>query len=204
MLPAGRVAVPEWDKSAEIKPSRSKHNQINPSKMAWFYLVLFVQIGTFQWVTANPNKKSLPPRAFREPSQAPFLSPSSTARRHGADSANRNIHNTGSRFPQAIAAIVAIVRQQLYDSPVLASADSVQCVGIGRAFDVGLNEPGKRERKVPPSGPGRVVIATRGGGVRAAPNQYLQNGRSSCRRASLKSRCGPTRRSVQFVRISSG
>jgi hypothetical protein len=25
--------------------------------MAWIYLVLFVRIGTFQWVTANPNKK---------------------------------------------------------------------------------------------------------------------------------------------------
>ena len=28
-----------------------------PSKIAWIYLVLFVRIGTFQWVTANPNKK---------------------------------------------------------------------------------------------------------------------------------------------------
>jgi hypothetical protein len=25
--------------------------------LAWFYLVLFVRIGPFQWVTSNPNKK---------------------------------------------------------------------------------------------------------------------------------------------------
>jgi hypothetical protein len=40
------------------RPNNSKQNQINPSKKAWIYLVLFVRIGTFQWVTAIPNKKS--------------------------------------------------------------------------------------------------------------------------------------------------
>jgi hypothetical protein len=25
--------------------------------LAWFYLVIFVRIGPFQWVTSNPNKK---------------------------------------------------------------------------------------------------------------------------------------------------
>jgi hypothetical protein len=30
---------------------------MNPSYFAWLYLVLFVRIGAFQWVTANPNKK---------------------------------------------------------------------------------------------------------------------------------------------------
>ena len=55
---AGRQAA----ESAQINPSKTKPHQIEPSKIAWFYLVLFVRIGTFQWVTANPNKKiSVPP-----------------------------------------------------------------------------------------------------------------------------------------------
>ena len=41
-----------------------------PSKIAWIFLVLFVQIGTFQWVTGNPNKK------FRFPSR-PSVRPAS-------------------------------------------------------------------------------------------------------------------------------
>ena len=44
----------------QINPSRSKPHQIAPSKNAWFYLVLFVQIAAFQWVTVTPNKKSFP------------------------------------------------------------------------------------------------------------------------------------------------
>ena len=43
--------------SAQINPSESKPDQTKPSKIAWFYLVLFVRIGAFQWVTWNPNKK---------------------------------------------------------------------------------------------------------------------------------------------------
>jgi hypothetical protein len=33
----------------------AKHGQIKSSERAWFYLVLFLRIWTFQWVTANPN-----------------------------------------------------------------------------------------------------------------------------------------------------
>ena len=44
----------------QANPSQSKPDQIRPSKIAWFYLVLFVRIGTFQWVTANPNKNLVP------------------------------------------------------------------------------------------------------------------------------------------------
>jgi hypothetical protein len=44
----------------QINPSKTKPSQIKPSKIAWFYLVLFVRIGTFQWVTTNPNKNFLP------------------------------------------------------------------------------------------------------------------------------------------------
>jgi hypothetical protein len=40
----------------QIKPSKTKHGQTQPSKIAWFDLVLFVRIGAFQWVMANPNK----------------------------------------------------------------------------------------------------------------------------------------------------
>ncbi|HKI16207.1 MAG TPA: phosphoribosyl-ATP diphosphatase, partial [Roseiarcus sp.] len=35
------------------RPSYSKPDQADPNKNAWFYLVLFVRIGTYQWVTAN-------------------------------------------------------------------------------------------------------------------------------------------------------
>jgi hypothetical protein len=35
-----------------------KPNQIKPSKFAWISLVLFVRIGTFQWVTREKIKKS--------------------------------------------------------------------------------------------------------------------------------------------------
>src|SRR5208282_827828 len=41
------------------RPNSSKPRQANPSKNAWFCLVLFVRIGTYQWVTAIPNKKFL-------------------------------------------------------------------------------------------------------------------------------------------------
>jgi hypothetical protein len=36
----------------------SKENQTNPRKKAWISLDSFGRIGAFQWVTANPNKKS--------------------------------------------------------------------------------------------------------------------------------------------------
>jgi hypothetical protein len=42
------------------EPNKTKKNQIRPSKKAWICLVLFVRIGIFQWVTANPNKKFSP------------------------------------------------------------------------------------------------------------------------------------------------
>ena len=38
-------------------PPPSKLFQINPSKMAFISFYLFFRIGTFQWVTRNPNKK---------------------------------------------------------------------------------------------------------------------------------------------------
>src|SRR5271165_7404977 len=36
----------------QISPSQSKPSQAKPSKIAWISLVLFVRIGTYQWVTA--------------------------------------------------------------------------------------------------------------------------------------------------------
>src|SRR5271168_3361494 len=42
-------------------PNSSKQNQIKPSKKAWISLDSFGRIGTFQWVTANPNKKIFSP-----------------------------------------------------------------------------------------------------------------------------------------------
>jgi hypothetical protein len=45
--------LPDFDL---ILPSQ---NQANPNKIAWISLDSFGRIGTFQWVTANPNKKFL-------------------------------------------------------------------------------------------------------------------------------------------------
>src|SRR5271166_6801078 len=47
-------------------PNISKPDQAKPSKNAWIYLVLFVRIGTFQWVTAFPNRKFSLPRPCRQ------------------------------------------------------------------------------------------------------------------------------------------
>src|SRR5208282_4629337 len=46
----------------QSKPGQANPNsaKANPNKNAWFYLVLFVRFGTYQWVTAIPNKKFSP------------------------------------------------------------------------------------------------------------------------------------------------
>jgi hypothetical protein len=43
----------------QTKPNKSKENQGKPRKKAWISLDSFGRIGTFQRVTANPNKKIL-------------------------------------------------------------------------------------------------------------------------------------------------
>ena len=58
--PASAGRAKSFRANGQINPSKTKSDQINPSNIAWFYLVLFVRIGAFQWVTANPNKKILP------------------------------------------------------------------------------------------------------------------------------------------------
>jgi hypothetical protein len=59
-----RAANTTWRGSSfQANPSQSKQIQIGPSEIAWIYLVLFVRIETFQWVTANPNKN--PPLRFQ-------------------------------------------------------------------------------------------------------------------------------------------
>jgi hypothetical protein len=45
----------------QANPNKSKENQGKPNKKAWISLDSFGRIGTFQWVTANPNKKTLFP-----------------------------------------------------------------------------------------------------------------------------------------------
>src|SRR3984957_20084973 len=76
----------------QINPSKTKPSQIKPSKIAWFYLVLFVQIGTFQWVTTNPNKNFPPasPPPEKRSARRAFV-----FRQSGEDS-------TGSDFAKAI------------------------------------------------------------------------------------------------------
>jgi len=46
----------------QARPSKSKRAQANPNKIAWICLVLFVRIGTYQWVTVIPNKNFFSPR----------------------------------------------------------------------------------------------------------------------------------------------
>jgi hypothetical protein len=48
-------------RAAKRIQNKSKENQANPNKKAWISLDSFGRIGTFQWVTANPNKKKLFP-----------------------------------------------------------------------------------------------------------------------------------------------
>jgi hypothetical protein len=97
-----------FDRAVEFtqtNPSKSKPHQIKPSKIAWIYLVLFVRIGTFQWVTANPNKKTLSrlrlgaKRLKRLPLS--FSPPRSLARR-GLSIRQWKIHTTYFLFPQII------------------------------------------------------------------------------------------------------
>jgi hypothetical protein len=45
------AGTPLW-----IPPNSAKPIQGKSRKKAWIFLVLFVQIGTFQWVAADPNK----------------------------------------------------------------------------------------------------------------------------------------------------
>jgi hypothetical protein len=47
----------QWRKPVQINPRKTKENQAKPSKKAWISLDSFGRIGTFQCVTAIPNKK---------------------------------------------------------------------------------------------------------------------------------------------------
>jgi hypothetical protein len=55
---------------APAKPNKRKQIQIKPRKKAWISLDSFGRIGTFQWVTVNPNKKILPADSLPEESRA--------------------------------------------------------------------------------------------------------------------------------------
>ena len=47
----------KYNSMAKTSPNKSKENQGKPRKKAWIYLDSFGRIGTFQRVTAIPNKK---------------------------------------------------------------------------------------------------------------------------------------------------
>ena len=54
MKPSLRAFTRPADPPASaVQSNLSKPIQTNPSKITWFCLVLFVRIGTFQWVTAT-------------------------------------------------------------------------------------------------------------------------------------------------------
>src|SRR5271165_3198928 len=68
-IPSPRLPAPSVARAAppcrggrdQHGPSKTKPSQTNPNKIAWISLVLFVRIGTYQWVTAIPNKNFLLP-----------------------------------------------------------------------------------------------------------------------------------------------
>src|SRR5271157_1515538 len=53
--------APNPSRRRQARPSKSKPRQANPNKIAWICLVLFVRIGTYQWVTAIPTKNFFSP-----------------------------------------------------------------------------------------------------------------------------------------------
>jgi hypothetical protein len=55
-------AVAKWRAGVSATPNKCKEKQGNPSKKACISLDSFGGIVTFQWVTANPNKKICSPR----------------------------------------------------------------------------------------------------------------------------------------------
>jgi hypothetical protein len=63
------------------RPSKAKPGQANPNKIAWIYLVLFVRIGTYQWVTAIPNKNFFS-STFAFIANAPRQAPSFSDEQH--------------------------------------------------------------------------------------------------------------------------
>ena len=93
--------------AGEFRPRKSKQNQIKPRKNAWICLVLFVRIGTFQGVTANPNRKifygpnspsGLCAKCLR---RALLSSPRSAAASRRLDSGRQNIISTYFWFCRA-------------------------------------------------------------------------------------------------------
>jgi hypothetical protein len=94
-----------------MAPSRTKENQIKPSKIAWISLVLFVRIGTFQWVTAEKIKKFL----------APFCSPPGVSQDAGSIGEVFNITLT-SDFRKSLRDILSVAD----DMSGLGSARSVR------------------------------------------------------------------------------
>jgi hypothetical protein len=57
---APRSRSDERELAVSARPDASKQDQAKPSKNAWICLVLFVRIGTFQWVTAEKIRKNPP------------------------------------------------------------------------------------------------------------------------------------------------
>jgi hypothetical protein len=83
-----------------------------PSKIAWIYLVLFVRIGAFQWVTPNPNKKICPPATLCLKSHNPTLSCLLAAGKpcaaRGFDPANEKIYSIDSDSRKDISQLSAM------------------------------------------------------------------------------------------------
>jgi hypothetical protein len=71
-----RLHATGWSKRrrrGQTIPIKTKLCQANPNKIGWICLVLFVRIGTYQWVTAIPNKIFSPPFPRRQaPCKARF------------------------------------------------------------------------------------------------------------------------------------
>jgi hypothetical protein len=55
MMPA-KASIGQIQPCGELRPNKSKENQIKPNKKAWISLDFLGRIGRFQWVTTIPNK----------------------------------------------------------------------------------------------------------------------------------------------------
>jgi hypothetical protein len=96
--PARGRAIAE---SPVSRPNKTMQNQIKPSHFAWFYLVLFVRIGTFQGLHGIQIKKILSrSQALSEASQPDIFSlfPANRQAARRLGSSNGNMYSTGFRF----------------------------------------------------------------------------------------------------------
>ena len=133
-LTRNSTASTRADKYNQANPSKTNQDQIRPSKIAWFYLVLFVRIGAFQWVTANPNKNlSCPCHTVPQMSQSHSrpVFPRRTAAERGFNRTKGNGITSILDSTQRLLLLTAVYRQPRPRSAGV--SDHVGCEDRGEA-----------------------------------------------------------------------